>query len=107
MEARAHARLRYNSAVDEGSPVALTGILKAWSGGDAVALERLTPIVYAELHRLARICMSREREGHRGKRLSPEAGLVGLARPERRAGSAFSDSQSRAARLVNCHLALV
>jgi RNA polymerase sigma-70 factor (ECF subfamily) len=47
-----------------GSPVALTGILKAWSGGDAEALERLTPIVYAELHRLARISMSREREGH-------------------------------------------
>jgi hypothetical protein len=50
--------------VDQGSPVALTGILKAWSGGDAEALERLTPIVYAELHRLARISMSREREGH-------------------------------------------
>ena len=34
-----------------GSPVALTGIPKAWSGGDGEALERLTPIVYAELHR--------------------------------------------------------
>ena len=48
----------------QGSPVALTGILKAWSGGDASALERLTPIVYAELHRLARISMAGEREGH-------------------------------------------
>jgi RNA polymerase sigma factor (TIGR02999 family) len=56
--------LRYNSAVDEGSPVALTGILKAWNGGDAEALERLTPIVYAELHRLAGIRMSREGDGH-------------------------------------------
>jgi hypothetical protein len=45
-------------------PVALTGILKAWSGGDAEALERLAPIVYGELHRLARISMAREREGH-------------------------------------------
>lgn len=42
----------------------LTGILKAWSGGDALALERLTPIVYAELHRLARQSMSHERGGH-------------------------------------------
>ncbi len=56
--------MRYNSAVDERSPVALTGILKAWSGGDAEALERLTPIVYGELHRLARMSMAREREGH-------------------------------------------
>lgn len=46
------------------SAVALTGILQAWSGGDAAALERLTPIVYAELHRLARLSMSRERAGH-------------------------------------------
>lgn len=42
----------------------MTGILKAWSGGDTSALERLTPIVNAELHRLARISMSRERNGH-------------------------------------------
>jgi RNA polymerase sigma-70 factor (ECF subfamily) len=46
------------------SAVALTGILKAWSAGDASALERFTPIVYAELHRLARLSMAREREGH-------------------------------------------
>lgn len=49
---------------DKISPVALTGMLNAWSGGDASALERLTPIVYAELHRLARLNMSRERDGH-------------------------------------------
>jgi RNA polymerase sigma factor (TIGR02999 family) len=48
----------------EVSPVALTGMLQAWSGGDASALERLTPIVYAELHRLARLSMARERDGH-------------------------------------------
>jgi RNA polymerase sigma factor (TIGR02999 family) len=48
----------------QGSPVALTGILKAWSGGDGEALERLTPIVYAELHRLARMSMARQRNGH-------------------------------------------
>jgi hypothetical protein len=31
----------------------LTRILNAWSGGDQSALEQLTPMVYAELHRLA------------------------------------------------------
>lgn len=33
--------------------IELTRSLKEWSGGDASALERLTPVVYAELHRLA------------------------------------------------------
>jgi RNA polymerase sigma factor (TIGR02999 family) len=45
-------------------PVLLTRMLKAWSGGDQAALERLTPIVYAELRRLAARKMSREREDH-------------------------------------------
>lgn len=39
-------------------------MLKAWSDGDETALERLTPIVYAELHRLARRNMAGERDGH-------------------------------------------
>ena len=39
-------------------------MLQAWNAGDASALERLTPIVYAELHRLARPRMSREDPGH-------------------------------------------
>ena len=39
-------------------------ILRAWSDGDAGALDRLTPIVYSELHRLARQYMRRERPGH-------------------------------------------
>jgi RNA polymerase sigma-70 factor (ECF subfamily) len=46
------------------SSVALTGLLKAWSDGDASALDHLTPIVYTELHRLARCNMAGEREGH-------------------------------------------
>lgn len=45
-------------------PGDVTCLLKAWRGGDAAALDRLTPIVYAELHRIARINMTREREGH-------------------------------------------
>ena len=39
-------------------------LLRAWSGGDTVALERLTPIVYQELRRLARRYMKGERAGH-------------------------------------------
>ena len=42
----------------------MCGLLRAWSDGDASALERLTPIVYAELHRLARRYMRGERAGH-------------------------------------------
>lgn len=42
----------------------LTRMLKAWSGGDTSALERLTPVVYAELYRLARRNLAGEREGH-------------------------------------------
>ncbi|MGD9564016.1 MAG: sigma-70 family RNA polymerase sigma factor [Pyrinomonadaceae bacterium] len=42
----------------------VTQLLKAWSDGDAGALEELTPIIYAELHRIARRHMRREREDH-------------------------------------------
>ena len=42
----------------------MSGLLRAWSDGDRDALDRLTPIVYAELHRLARHYMQRERPGH-------------------------------------------
>jgi len=47
------------------SPCAqVSGLLRAWSDGDRDALDRLTPIVYDELHRLARRYMKRERPGH-------------------------------------------
>jgi RNA polymerase sigma factor (TIGR02999 family) len=42
----------------------VTRLLKAWSGGDSQALERLTPLVYQELCRRAHWHMSRERAGH-------------------------------------------
>ncbi|PYT00956.1 MAG: RNA polymerase subunit sigma-70 [Acidobacteria bacterium] len=42
----------------------LTEILQRWSEGDAEALDKLTPVVYAELHRIAKRYMGREREGH-------------------------------------------
>jgi len=39
----------------------ITALLQAWNQGDQNALERLTPLVYRELHRAARQCMARER----------------------------------------------
>jgi RNA polymerase sigma-70 factor, ECF subfamily len=39
-------------------------LLRAWSEGDQSALDKLTPIVYDELRRLAQHYMSRERTGH-------------------------------------------
>src|ERR1700741_3696844 len=42
----------------------ITELLRSWSEGDQTALEKLTPIVYQELHRLARRYMRRERPGH-------------------------------------------
>ena len=41
----------------------ISKLLHAWRDGDQRALERLTPIVYGELHRLARRYMQRERAG--------------------------------------------
>ena len=38
--------------------------LRAWSDGDRGALDNLTPLVYHELHRLARRYMRGERPGH-------------------------------------------
>lgn len=63
---------RYNLPIGVNS-VAQTGeradddiseLLRAWSDGDRSALEKLTPIVYGELRRLARRYMNRERPGH-------------------------------------------
>ena len=42
----------------------VTELLHKWSGGDAAALEELTPLIYAELHRIAKTYMRRERENH-------------------------------------------
>jgi RNA polymerase sigma factor (TIGR02999 family) len=42
----------------------ITKLLQDWSRGEAAALEQLTPLVYAELRKLARYHMSREAPGH-------------------------------------------
>ena len=42
----------------------ITQLLAEWSGGNQSALDELYPLVYDELHWLARRYMSRERKGH-------------------------------------------
>jgi len=44
--------------------VEVTGLLKAWSGGDQAALERLADHLYDELRRIARRYMRNERAGN-------------------------------------------
>jgi RNA polymerase sigma factor (TIGR02999 family) len=46
------------------SPEDVTQLLLAWSQGDQSAFEKLVPLVYNELYRLARRYMVRERAGH-------------------------------------------
>jgi len=42
----------------------VTQLLKAWTAGDPQALEKLTPLVYRELHQAAQRYMTGERPGH-------------------------------------------
>src|SRR6266567_5030251 len=46
------------------APHEVTKLLKDWSGGDETALDKLMPLVYDELHRLAHQHMQREKPGH-------------------------------------------
>lgn len=50
--------------LNKPAPHEITKLLKDWSGGDSTALDRLIPLVYDELHRLAHQHMRRERAGH-------------------------------------------
>ena len=50
--------------MDEALGHEITQLLQAWRQGDERALEKLTPQVYRELHRAAKGCMARERDGH-------------------------------------------
>lgn len=42
----------------------ITGLLRAWTGGDDKALERILVLVYPELRRIAQRCLGNERNGH-------------------------------------------
>jgi RNA polymerase sigma factor (TIGR02999 family) len=46
------------------SPLEITRLLSAWSGGDRTALDALAPLVYDELRRIAASQMRRERDAH-------------------------------------------
>jgi RNA polymerase sigma-70 factor, ECF subfamily len=48
----------------EGSTRTVTRLLNQWQSGDAAALEKLVPLVYAELRLMARRRMAREGPGH-------------------------------------------
>lgn len=50
--------------VDEQGQGDLTGLLLEWAEGDKAALDRLTPLVYDEIRRIAHRYIQREREGH-------------------------------------------
>lgn len=49
---------------DRSGSRSVTELLRAWGGGDQAALDSLTPVIYNELHRIARYYMSREGDGH-------------------------------------------
>jgi RNA polymerase sigma factor (TIGR02999 family) len=46
------------------NPATVTGLLLEWGNGDEAALEQLIPLVYLELHQIARRCMAGERAAH-------------------------------------------
>ena len=46
------------------SSAQVTQLLRSWSAGDQAALDKLIPLIYEELHRLAHSYMRRERDGH-------------------------------------------
>jgi len=60
----------YNPSINGTTPLTqprqheITQLLAKWREGNQSALDELYPLVYDELHRLARRYMSRERRGH-------------------------------------------
>jgi RNA polymerase sigma factor (TIGR02999 family) len=46
------------------APDEVSQLLQEWSNGDQAALDKVMPIVYQELHRLAHYYMQKERVGH-------------------------------------------
>jgi RNA polymerase sigma factor (TIGR02999 family) len=50
--------------LQQSPPHEFSVLLRAWSGGDESALDKLIPLVHGELHRLAHAYMRRERAGH-------------------------------------------
>lgn len=58
------ARMATAPPTPPAPPHQVTQLLGAWRGGDERALADLTPLIYRQLHRLARGAMRGERAGH-------------------------------------------
>jgi RNA polymerase sigma factor (TIGR02999 family) len=63
-ELQSRRRLENGLVATPGESAEITRLLKAWGRGDSAALDRLTPLVYERLHRMARGYMRSERPGH-------------------------------------------
>lgn len=50
--------------MENAAPSTITGLLDDWARGDRNALDRVTPLVYAELRRMAAQQLRREESGH-------------------------------------------
>lgn len=85
----------------EPSPPEITRLLHDWNGGDPAAVERLLPLVYDELRKLARAQLRRERPDHT---LQPTAlvheAFLRLANQRETAGTNRSQFFSLGARLM-------
>jgi RNA polymerase sigma factor (TIGR02999 family) len=55
---------RVSQHVQTTGSLELTALIRAWGGGDQAALDRLTPLVYDELRRIARRYMRHQGAGH-------------------------------------------
>ena len=62
--AAAEHRARYPASDVNAVREDITSLLLAWGSGDKAALDRLVPLLYTELRRLASRQMRRERPGH-------------------------------------------
>src|SRR5262245_55404107 len=58
------ATTKDGDAAAPAPPGEVTGLLLAWRQGDRGALDKLIPLVYGELHRMAERYLRRERSGH-------------------------------------------
>src|SRR5258708_6677603 len=57
-------RLFSGNIVPIPASVEITALIRAWGGGDQTALNRLTPLVYDELRRIARRHLRNQGGGH-------------------------------------------
>jgi len=55
---------RFGDPMKAASGHEITQLLKAWSQGEPAALEKMVPLVYGELHAMARRYMAHERPSH-------------------------------------------